>query len=404
MADDALLDALTADLAGDPRIDGFSPEQTAPVANQAPSEPDALPAASDGADPLGILELTTADSSTSAAEPQPEQADDVFAEFGGRDIVTSLKPIAEALYNPAATVDERIAALEGASPGAVDDILWSIADRPQTRELLVQHYLGMPYSQAMQRLQGAASAQPAEEPHLQLPTDEWGHPIELPDSVKSFVAAREAETRTLQSRLQQLEGGLAQQQREQWSATAAQEQQGFLTELMTGAAEVGKKYLTPADDDSAEVQELKQQAYDIYLQSIPDTVEKDERIGKLAKNAHGLYGVSQGRDRAERLKPAVKAGVSRLAENSAKFMSKLVDAYVELQGIKAGKQPTTTAQTPTSTSSKPTQAAAQPTRKSSTTLSEAVFPDTGWDMDAIGEELEKAAAARAGLRQSWGRG
>jgi hypothetical protein len=306
------------------------------------------PQSGDGAESIGLRNLRE---HAKGLETQVKEYGTLVDDFGGKDILLSLKPVAEVFYNPASTVDQRIAALEQVAPGALEEMLWSVAARPTSRDVLAANLFGASYDQVANAVRDGRpgnagnsatgnkatdSSQPA------IPeSDEWGNPIELPEAVRSRVSQIADANRHLQSRLDALESAHSRvtqeaqaRAEEQWQHEVRQRESAFLSDLISPAIDVGKQLFAASDKDTPEVRQLKEEAYNTFIQSVPEMVEQVPALKSRAQNALGLLGKRGAEVQAERLKPALKANVGQMAAKRAEFLNRLVNAEIELRALK----------------------------------------------------------------------
>jgi hypothetical protein len=305
----------------------------------------------DGAESIGLRNLRE---HAKGLETQVKEFGTLVDDFGGKDILLSLKPVAEVFYNPASTVDQRIAALEQVAPGALEEMLWSVAARPASRDALAANLFGASYDQVANAVRDGRSANPGNSAAGNRATDssqpaipaiperdEWGNPIELPEAVRSHFSQIANANRHLQTRLDALESAHSRVTQEaqaraeqQWQHEVRQRESAFLSDLISPAIDVGKQLFASTDKDTPEVRQLKEEAYNTFIQSVPEMVEQVPALKSRAQNALGLLGKRGAEVQAERLKPALKANVGQMAAKRAEFLNRLVNAEIELRALK----------------------------------------------------------------------
>jgi hypothetical protein len=377
MAEDALADLMFSDLSHE--LAGDTPQTTPQETTSEPvqesgsladslydsisTDPSLNPSAeAQTQDQPGPEQLRTPDSrlqtpDSRLSEPQPDQPDllkeysSIFDEFGGKDIVSSLKPIAETFYNPASTAEQRIQALEEVAPGSVNEILWNMASRPESRDAIIGNYFnGATYDQIVSAVNARRTEQNAEQntqpqPEQaqnakQLPVnDEWGNPV--PENFRAHYQQIQESNQQLQSRLAAIEGAQERAAREaqvyaqqQWQAEVHQRSSAFLSDLIAPAIEVGQRLFAPSENDPPEIRQLKEDAYNTFIQSVPDMVERTPALRSRASNALGLLGKPGAEVQVERLKPALLANIGQMAARRGEFLSRLVNAEIELRSMK----------------------------------------------------------------------
>lgn len=321
----------------------------------------ALPQATSGQDataeeaveePVGVRNMRT---QIESLEGELKPIKTLISDFGGQAIVESLKPVAEAFYNPQSTVDQRIQALEGIAPGAAEEILWSIASRPSTRDALISDYFnGASFEevasavQAMREADQSRGTAPAPDEHQAgLPLrveDEWGNQIQLPEAVRSSFQQLTESNSKLQTRLEALEKASVRASQEA-AARASRETEAqaiaahneFLEQIMSPVSDVIKKMgWEPIESDTPEEKELKTQAAQLLIESAPQMFEREQANKALAENALGLIP-KHGKDAAARFLPELKYRMGTLAAKRAEFISRLMQSDRELRSLKVTK-------------------------------------------------------------------